>query len=129
LLSKNKKIIIYKTIILPVVLYGRETWSLTLRDEHRLKVFESRLLRRIYGPKRDEVMDDWRKLHNKELHNLYSSPNIIRKIKSKRMGWAVHVVRMGAKKNAYRILVGKPERKRPICKWVNNIKIDINEIG
>jgi hypothetical protein len=85
LLSKNLKIGIYKTIILPVVLYGCETWSLTLREEHRLKVFENRVLRRIFGPKRDEVTGEWRQLHNKELHDLYSSPSIIRRIKSRRM--------------------------------------------
>jgi hypothetical protein len=72
-------------IILPVVLYGCETWSLTLREEHRLKVFENRVLRRIFGPKRDEVTGEWRKLHNKEFHDLYSSPSIIRITKSKRM--------------------------------------------
>jgi hypothetical protein len=81
LLSKNIKIRIYKTITLPVVLYGCETWSLTLREEHRLRMFENRALRRIFGPKRDEVTGDWRKLHNEELHNLYSWPNIIRMIK------------------------------------------------
>jgi hypothetical protein len=78
------KIRIYK-IILPVVLYWCETWYLPLRKEHRLRVFENRVLRRIFGPKRDEVMGDWRKLHNEELHNLYSSPSIIRMIKSRRM--------------------------------------------
>jgi hypothetical protein len=94
LLSKNIKIRIYKTIILPVVLYGCDTWSLTLREEHTLRVFENRVLRRIFGPKRDEVTGDWRKLHNEELHNLSSSPNIIRIIKSRRMRWAGHVARM-----------------------------------
>jgi hypothetical protein len=79
------KIRIYKTIILPVVLYGYETWSLTLREEHRLRVFENRVLRRIFGPKRNEVTGEWRKLHNKELLYLYSSPSIIRIIKSRRM--------------------------------------------
>jgi hypothetical protein len=78
---------IYKTIILPVVLYGCETWSLTLREEHTLRVCENRVLRRIFGPKRDEVMGDLRKLHNEELHNLYFSPNVIRMIKSRRMRW------------------------------------------
>ena len=78
LLSKNLKIKIYRTIILPVVLYGCETWSLTLREERRLWVFENRVLRRIFGPKRDEVKGEWRKLHNEELNNLYSSPNIVR---------------------------------------------------
>jgi hypothetical protein len=85
LLSKNLKIRIYKVIILPVVLYGCETWSLTLREEHRLRVFKNRVLRRIFGPKRDEVTDEWRKLHNEELRDLYSSPSIIRIIKSGRM--------------------------------------------
>jgi hypothetical protein len=79
LLSKNLKIRIYKTIILPVVfLYGCETWCLTLREEHRLGVFENRVLRRIFGPKRDDLKGDWRKLHNEELHDLHSSPSIIR---------------------------------------------------
>jgi hypothetical protein len=87
------KIRIYKNIILPVVLYGCETWSVTLREGHRLRMFENRVLRRIFGPKRDEVMGDWRKLH-KELHNLYSSPNIIRMMKSRRI-WAGHVALMG----------------------------------
>jgi hypothetical protein len=84
-LSRNLKVKIYKTIILPVVLYGCETWSLTLRKEHRLRVFDNRVLRRIFGPKGDEVMGEWRKLHSGELHNLYSSPDIIRQIKSRRM--------------------------------------------
>jgi hypothetical protein len=94
-MSKNLKIRIYKTIILPVVLYGFGTWSLTLREEHRLRVYENRVLRRIFGPKRDEVTGEWRKLHNKELHDLYSSPSIIRIITSRRMRWAGHVARMG----------------------------------
>jgi hypothetical protein len=89
------KIRIYKTIILLVVLYGCETWSLTLKEEHRLRVFENRVLRRIFGSKRDHVTGDWRKLHNEELHNLYSSPNIIRMIKLKRMRLPGHVARMG----------------------------------
>jgi hypothetical protein len=89
------KIKIYKTTILLVVLYGCETWSLTLREEHRLRVFENRVPRRIFGPKREEVTGGWRKLHNVELHGLYSSPSIIRVIKAKRMRWAGHVARMG----------------------------------
>jgi hypothetical protein len=93
LLSKNVKIRIYKTIILPVVLYGCETWSLTLKGEHRLRVFENRVPRRIFGPKRDEVIG-WRKLHNEELHNLFSSPSIIRMVKS-RMRWAGACSRQG----------------------------------
>jgi hypothetical protein len=83
---KNIKVRIYESIILPVVLYGSEAWSLTLREEHRLRVFENRVLRRIFGPKRDEVTGEWGKLHNEELHNLYSSPNIIRTIKSSQGG-------------------------------------------
>jgi hypothetical protein len=95
LLTKNLKIRIYEIIILPVVLYGCETWSLTLREEHRLRVFENRVLRRIFGPKGDEMTGGWRKLHNEELHNLYPSPSIIRMIKSRRMTLAGHVTRMG----------------------------------
>jgi hypothetical protein len=95
LLSRNLKIRIYKIIILPVVLYGCETWSLTLREEHRLGVFEHRVLRRIFGPKKDEVTGEWRKLHNEELHDLYSSPSIVRIMKLGRMRLAGHVARMG----------------------------------
>jgi hypothetical protein len=95
LLSRNLKVKIYKTIILPVVLYGCETWSLTLREEQRLRVFDNRVLRRIFGPKRDEVTGEWRKLHNEELHILYSSPNIIRQIESRSMRWTGHVACMG----------------------------------
>jgi hypothetical protein len=115
LLSRNVKVKIglYKTIILPFVLYGCETWSLTLREEHRLRVFENRVLRRIFGPKRDEVTGEWRKLHNEELHKLYSSPDIIRHVKSRRMRWAGHVARMGEERKACKVLVGKPEGKSP----------------
>jgi hypothetical protein len=95
LLSRNVKLKINKTIILSVVLYGCDTWSLTLREEHRLRVFENRVLRRIFGPKRDEVTVEWRKLHNEKLHILYSSPDINKQIKSRRMRWAGHVARMG----------------------------------
>jgi hypothetical protein len=87
--------------------FGVFSVSLTLREEYRLRVCENRVLRRIFGPKRDEVTEDWSKLHNEELHNLYSSPNIIKMIKSRRMRWTWHVARMG--RNACRILVGKPE--------------------
>jgi len=109
LLSKNLKIKIYRTIILPVVLYGCETWSLTLWEERRLRVFENRVLRRVFGPKRDEVTGEWRKLHNEELNNLYSSPNIVRVIKSRRMRWAGHVARMREGRGVHRVLVGRPE--------------------
>jgi hypothetical protein len=88
LLSRNVKVKIYKNIILPIVLYGCETWSLTLREEHRLRVFENRVLRRIFGPERDEVTGEWRKLHNEELRNLYSSPDIIRQVKANEVGGA-----------------------------------------
>jgi hypothetical protein len=111
LLSRNLKGKIHKTIILPVVLYGCETWSLTLREEHRLMVFENRVLRGIFGPKREEVTGQWTKLHSGEFHNLYPSPDIIRQMKSRRMRWAGHVARMGEGRNVYRVLVGKPEGK------------------
>jgi hypothetical protein len=105
--------------------------SLTLREEHRLRVFENRVLRTIFGPRRDEVTRGWRELHNEELHNLYSSPNIIRMIKSRRMRWAVHVARILDMRNAYRIL-GKSEGKRPLGRprrrWVDTIKMDLREI-
>jgi hypothetical protein len=101
-------------IILPVVLYGRETWSLTLREEHRLRVFENWVLRRIFGPKGDEVMGGWRKLHNEEHHNLYSSPSMIRTIMARKMRLSGHVARMGVKRNSYRILVGKSEGNRSL---------------
>jgi hypothetical protein len=97
LILKNLKIKVYKTVILPVVLYGCETWSLTLGKEHRLRVFENGVLRRIFGPKREDD-GSWRKLHNDELHNLYSSPNIVRVIKSRRMRWAGHVASMGGQR-------------------------------
>ena len=133
LLSKKLKVRIYKTVILPVVLYGCETWTLTLREEQRLRVFENKVLRKIFGAKRDEVTGEWRKLHNTELHALYSSPNIIRDIKSRRLRWAGHVARMGETRNAYRVLVGRPEGKRPLGRprrrWEDNIKMDLREVG
>jgi hypothetical protein len=116
LLSKNLKIRIYKTIILPVVLYGCETWSLTLTEEHTLRVFENRVLRRIFRPKTDEVTEEWRKLRKEGFHDLYSSPSIIIIMKARRLRWAGHVTRMGQKMNAYRLLVGKPEGRRPLAR-------------
>ena len=98
LLSKNLKIKIYRTISLPVVLYGCETWSLTLREEKKLRVFENRVLRRIFGRRRDEVTGHWRRSHNEELNDLYCSPNIVRVIKWRRMRWAVHVAHMGVER-------------------------------
>jgi hypothetical protein len=92
-----------------VDLYGSETWSLTLREERRLRVFKNRVLRSIFGPKRDQVTGGWRKLHNEELHGLYSSPIIIRVIKARRIRWVGHVARMGEVRGAYNILVGRPE--------------------
>jgi hypothetical protein len=110
-----------------------QTWSLTLREEHRLRAFENRVLRRKFGPKKEEVTGDWRKLHNEELHKLHSAPNIIRMIKSRRVRCLGEVARMGKKRNAYRIFVGKPEGKRPLGRprrrWVDNTKIDLREVG
>ena len=129
----NLKIKIYRTITLPVVLYGCETWSLTLREERKLRVFENMVLRRIFGPRRDEVTGQWRRLHNEELNDLYSSPNILRVIKSRRMRWVGHVARMGEEREVYRVLVGKPEGKRPLGRprrrWVDNIRMDLQEVG
>jgi hypothetical protein len=123
LLSRNLKI----------VLYGCGTWSLILRKEYRLRVFENWVLRRIFGPKREEIMGERRKLHSGELHNLYSSPDIVRQIKSRRMRWAGHVARMGEGRNVYRVLVGKPEGKRPPerlrRRWEDGIKMDLRETG
>jgi hypothetical protein len=100
-----------------------------VREEHKLRVFENRMLRRIFEPKRDGVTGGCRRLHNKELHNLYSSTSIIRIIRWRSMRWAGHVARMGEKKNVYRLLVGKPEGTRPLGrprrKWINNIKVDL----
>jgi hypothetical protein len=132
LISKELKIKIYKIVILLVVLYGCETWFLTLREEHRLRVFENRVLRRIFGPKRKEN-GSWIKLHNDVLHSLYSSPNIVRVIRSRRLWWAGQVARMGEGRGVYRVLVGRPEGKRPLGRprrrWEDNIKLDLRDIG
>ena len=123
----------YRTIIYPVVLYGFETWSLTLREERRLKVFDNRVLRRIFESKRDEVTGEWRKLHNEELNYLYCSPNIVRAIKSRRMRWAGNIARMVERRGVYGVLVGKSEGKRPLgrprLRWEDNIKMDLQEVG
>jgi hypothetical protein len=111
----------------------RETWSLTLREEHKLTVFENRVLKRIFGPKRDEVTGEWRKLHSEELHNLYLSPNIITQIKWWTLGWAGHVACMGEERKAYKVLMGKPEGKRLLGRsrrsWEDGIRMYLKEIG
>jgi len=132
LLSKNLKIKIYRNIILPVVLYGCKTWSLTLREERKLKVSEDMVSRRIFGPRKDEVTGGWRRFHKEELNDLYSSPNIVRVIKSRRMRWAGHVTRMSEERVVYRVLVGKLEGRRPLGRrrrrWVDNIRMDLQEV-
>ncbi|KAJ4445670.1 hypothetical protein ANN_12354 [Periplaneta americana] len=114
-----------------IVLYGCESSTLTLREERRLRVFENKVLRKIFVAKRDEITGERRKLHNAELHALYSSPDIIRNIKSRRLRWAGHVARMGESRNAYRVLVGRPEGKRPLWRprrrWEDNIKMYVFE--
>ena len=123
---------IYGTTILPVVLYGCETWSVTLRHEHRLRVLQNTVLKKISGPKRDEVLAEWRRLNIRELYDLYSSRNIIWVMKARRMSWVGHVAYMGDR-GVYRVLVGKPEGKRSLRKhrhrWKDNIKMDIQEVG
>ncbi|KAJ4434975.1 hypothetical protein ANN_23547 [Periplaneta americana] len=113
--------------------YPEEAWTLTLREEQRFRVFENKFLRNIFGAKRDDVTGEWRKLHNAELHALYSSPDIIRNIKSRRLRLAAHVARMGESSNAYRMLVGRPKGKRPLerprRRWEDNIKMDLREVG
>jgi hypothetical protein len=123
----------YKIIILPVVLYGCETWSLTLREECRLRVFENGVLWRVFEPRRDEVRGEWRRLWKEKVYALYSSPNIIWVIKSRRLRWAGDVAYMGESICAYRVLMGKPEGRRPFersrHRWVGNIKMDLREVG
>jgi hypothetical protein len=120
---RNEKINTYKTeIFFPVVLFGCETWSLTLGREHILRVFDNRALKRMLRLKRVEIIRGWRNLNNEEFHNLYSSPNIIRMIKSKRLE---HVASMGEKRNAYRVLAGKLEGKRLLERFRRRRKINI----
>jgi len=129
LLSKILNSKTYRNINLRVVLYGCETWSLTLREKCRLKVFENRVLRRIFGLRRDDVTGEWRKLHNEKLNDLYSSPSIVRVTKSRRMIWPGHVARMGERIGVYRVLAGKPEGERSLGRhrrrWKDNIKMDL----
>jgi hypothetical protein len=128
LLSKDLKIKLYRIIILPVVLYGCETWSLTLREERRLRVLENRMFRRVFGPKRDKVKGEWRKLHNEELNDLYFSPRIAQVITSRRMKWTVW-----GRRGIYRVLVGKRVGQRPLGRprrrWEDTIKMDLLEVG
>ena len=118
---------------MPVLLYGCEIWSLKLREERRLRVFENRVLRGIFGPRRDEVTRECRKLHNVELNDLYCSPNIVQVIKMRRMRWAGHVACKGERRGVYRVLVGKREGKsplgRPRLRWEDNIKMDLQKVG
>jgi hypothetical protein len=124
---------IYRNIILSVVLYGCESWSLTLREAPRLRVFENRVLRRVFGPKRDEVTGERRKLYNEELNDLYSLPNVVGVVKSRRMRWTGHVARMVEERGVHRVLVGKPGGNRslgrPRCRWEINIKMNHQEVG
>jgi len=113
LLSKNGKIKIYRSLILPFVLYGFETWSVTLSEEYRLRVFKNRMLRRIVGPKRDKVTGEQRKLHSQQFYDLYCSPSIIQVIKSRKMSRVGQVVHVRERRGAYKVLVGEPEGKRP----------------
>jgi hypothetical protein len=120
----------YAAIILTLVLHGCETWSLTLGEECRLTVSENRVLRRIFGPMRIEVTGEWRRLHNKELYAVYSSPNIIRMIKKTELGKTCSMY--GDRGDAYTVSVGKPEERRPLgrprCRWENNIKMHLREV-
>ena len=129
MISRKLKLKIYRTVILPVILHGCESWSTTLADEQKLRVFENKVLRKIYGPKRDEMTGEWRRLHNEELHGLYDSPDVVRIMKSRRLRWSDHVARMREKRRLYSIVVRKPEGKRPLARprrrWEDNIRRDL----
>ena len=118
---------------LMMMIYICETWSLTLREEQRSRVFENKVLRKIFGAKRGEITGEWRKLHNSEIHAMYSARKLIRNLKSRRLRWAGYVARMEKFRNAYRVLVGKPEGKRPLGRsrhrWEDNIKMNLREVG
>ena len=117
---------------MPVVLYGCETWSLTLKEESKLRVFENMVLRRIFGPRRDEVTGECRRLHNEELNDLYCSPNIVRVIKWRRMRWTGHVERMGEERGCIGSWWGTRREKGPLGRhrrrWVDNIRMDLQEV-
>ena len=126
LLTKNLKIKIHRTVILPIVVYGCEIWSLTLREERRLRVFENRVLRGIFGHKRNDIAGEWKTIHV-ALNDLYCSPNNVRVIKKRRITWAGHVECIGARRGVYSVLVGKPVGRRQLGRhrrrWEDNIKI------
>jgi hypothetical protein len=130
---RNLKIKIYRNIILPVVLYGCETWSLKLRKKRRLRVFENKELRRVFGSERNEVTGKWRKLHNEKLNDLYSLPNIVRVAKSRRMRWAGHVARMVEEKGCTGCWWGNLKERgrwgRPRRRWEDNILMDLWGVG
>jgi len=127
------KIKIYRTVIMPVVLYGCETWLLRLGEEYRLRVSENRVLRKYLNLRGDKVAGEWRRLHNEELNDLYCSPNVMRVINLRRIRWAGHVACMGEMRGVYRVLVGKPEGRRPLgrpkLRWEDNIKVDLQGVG
>jgi len=127
------KLKIYRTVILPVILYGCESWSTTLAVEHTLRVFENKVLRKVYGPKRDEMTGEWRRLHNKELHGLYDSPDIVKIIKSETTKVGRPCCSDGEKRRLYSILVGRPDGKRPLGRpgrrFEDNIRRDLREVG
>ena len=129
----NSLMKIFQVLYIHSVYSTCETWSLTRREERKLRVFENMVLWRIFGPRRDEVTGEWRRLHNEELNDLYSSPNIVQVIKSIIMRWVGHVARMGEERGVHRFLVGKPEGRRPLgrprCRWVDNIRLDLQEVG